>query len=98
MFPSFIWTPSWRKVPALSQTFDFDSLNLVYGKSSKQRPQTDIRNYGIKFDRSIFHVNGVPTFSLKCLAYRHIFERLSGDSYGDKACTGDHLPLEDKYF
>ncbi|OAX37244.1 hypothetical protein K503DRAFT_743039 [Rhizopogon vinicolor AM-OR11-026] len=58
---------------------------------SKQRPQIDFTIewiYEMDLDRNIFHINGIPFFSLEYLPSPYSFlEYISKDHYGNVACA-----------
>ncbi|KAJ8583527.1 hypothetical protein M405DRAFT_884791 [Rhizopogon salebrosus TDB-379] len=73
---------------------DFD-IRIV-----KERPWTDLFIewiYEIDLDRNIFHVNGIPFFSLECLPDSTAFlEYVTKDHYGHITCPPT-CPPEQKY-
>ncbi|KAG2150971.1 hypothetical protein DEU56DRAFT_850787 [Suillus clintonianus] len=64
---------------------------------SEQRPQRPIWIYEIDLDHNIFHINGIPFFTLECLPDDEAFvQYASEDRYGHTACTS-RCPPEHKY-
>jgi hypothetical protein len=68
--------------------------------AQKQRPQNDVWiewTYEIDLDRNIFHIDGIPFYSLECLPTDEGFVGyISKDNYGNLACA-EECPHEHKY-
>ncbi|KAG2160069.1 uncharacterized protein EDB93DRAFT_37221 [Suillus bovinus] len=82
-----------------------DSLIIIEGGDdfsppSRVRPKNDIFIewiYEVDLDRNIFHINGMPFFSLECLPSTYDFtEYVSEDHYGNLACAS-RCPPEHRY-
>ncbi|KAG2109561.1 uncharacterized protein F5147DRAFT_611633 [Suillus discolor] len=71
-----------------------------FSPPSWQRPENDIFIewiYEIDLDRNIFHINGMPFFSLECLPDDDAFiQYISKDHYGNLACASQ-CPPEHRY-
>ncbi|KAG1749708.1 uncharacterized protein EDB91DRAFT_1078724 [Suillus paluster] len=87
------------KLESTSESISDDS-NPIDGTPSRRRPINDIMIewiYEVDLDHNIFHINGMPFFSLECLPDDDDFlEYISEDHYGYLACASE-CPPEHKY-